>query len=298
MGDLISAGWVGFRLARRYWFSLRGRNPVVRDRHAPRLSEDWSSVQGVRRARIKVEKLRDDGEGRSLWRTSLGELWVATTAPADHVGMLAAEMESGVYPLAPNDQIVLDCGANAGFFSRYAVAHGARQVIAFEPSPINVACLSANMSAEIAAGAFVLIEKGVWDSTTTLSFNSENAENPGSHHITQSGGNLRISVTTIDEVIDELHPTRLDYIKMDIEGAETRALSGATRTIRRFRPRLCVAVEHTDDIFANALDVIEAVRQIDDSYDYVCTESHPCESPSQGEVLAPYTILFCPDPFE
>jgi len=43
---------------------------------------------------------------------------------------------------------------------------------------------------------------------------------------------------------------------MDVEGAEVRALQGAEHTIRSLRARLCVATEHTEDLFANALAVI------------------------------------------
>src|SRR6185437_7342621 len=41
---------------------------------------------------------------------------------------------------------------------------------------------------------------------------------------------------SIDMLIDELSIDRVDLIKMDIEGAEPRALRGALRTLARFRP--------------------------------------------------------------
>ena len=56
------------------------------------------------------------------------------------------------------------------------------------------------------------------------------------------GESLR--ATTIDRVIAELAPARLDFLKMDLEGAEAEALAGALATLRRYRPRLAIATYH------------------------------------------------------
>jgi methyltransferase FkbM-like protein len=54
-------------------------------------------------------------------------------------------------------------------------------------------------------------------------------------------------LTTIDELVAELNLTRVDFIKMDIEGAEKNALRGARQTLGRFRPRLAISAEHLPD---------------------------------------------------
>ena len=56
-----------------------------------------------------------------------------------------------------------------------------------------------------------------------------------------------VQLTTIDELVSDLKLERVDYIKMDIEGAERAALVGATGTIRRFHPRLTISMEHRYD---------------------------------------------------
>jgi hypothetical protein len=44
---------------------------------------------------------------------------------------------------------------------------------------------------------------------------------------------------------------RIDYIKMDIEGAEVGALRGALASIHKFRPKLALSIYHRpDDFFA------------------------------------------------
>jgi FkbM family methyltransferase len=49
--------------------------------------------------------------------------------------------------------------------------------------------------------------------------------------------------TTLDDYAAS-HPGRVDFIKMDIEGAELRALSGASSVLREFRPRLAISGYH------------------------------------------------------
>lgn len=53
-------------------------------------------------------------------------------------------------------------------------------------------------------------------------------------------GTQSIEVDTLDNIIKE----RVDYIKLDIEGAELEALEGARQTIRKYKPILAVCVYH------------------------------------------------------
>jgi hypothetical protein len=53
-----------------------------------------------------------------------------------------------------------------------------------------------------------------------------------------------VPLTTIDHLVEELKLDRVDFIKMDIEGSEYRALEGARNTIARFHPRLAIAAYH------------------------------------------------------
>ena len=42
---------------------------------------------------------------------------------------------------------------------------------------------------------------------------------------------------------------RVDFIKLDIEGAELRTLKGAEHTLNRFRPSLAISLYHSLDDF-------------------------------------------------
>jgi hypothetical protein len=75
---------------------------------------------------------------------------------------------------------------------------------------------------------------------------SHGQENPGARSIFASDatpvpqGSVR--VTTLDAFFEVEPVSRLDLVKVDIEGAELPFLRGADRTLARFRPHLIVEV--------------------------------------------------------
>jgi hypothetical protein len=58
---------------------------------------------------------------------------------------------------------------------------------------------------------------------------------------------VRFPLTTIDKLVSELKLERVDFIKMDIEGAEPKALAGAHDTLAKYHPRLSISAYHKPD---------------------------------------------------
>lgn len=54
---------------------------------------------------------------------------------------------------------------------------------------------------------------------------------------------------TVDAIVSELGLDRVDYLKMDIEGAEIEALKGSALTIGKFRPQLAISIYHEPSHF-------------------------------------------------
>ena len=49
---------------------------------------------------------------------------------------------------------------------------------------------------------------------------------------------------TMDQLVEEQGFERLDLIKLDLEGAESKMLTKSMDTIRRFRPQLAISIYH------------------------------------------------------
>jgi UDP-3-O-acyl-N-acetylglucosamine deacetylase len=90
----------------------------------------------------------------------------------------------------------------------------------------------------------------VWDREDSLVLNVDDtnfAANSVAMHSDSSHASVRVPLTTIDRIVAELNLPRVDFIKMDIEGAEIPALRGAHATLERYKPRLAIAAEHKPD---------------------------------------------------
>ena len=197
---------------------------------------------------------KDEPAGLVLWRTPHGEFW----APPDtSVSFLLSEQIHGFYGVGerrvqPGD-VVLDCGANIGAFVWEALRAGAKLVVAIEPSGRNVESLRRNFAREIAEGRVIVYPKGVWHQEETLTFNV--FDNSALDSIVMSDRfeahqqpkKVSIEVTTVDRIVEDLGLERVDFIKMDIEGAERNALEGARDTIQKLHPRMSIATENLPD---------------------------------------------------
>ncbi len=184
-----------------------------------------------------------------LVRTPVGEYWI----PFRDIGTLAetvVEQQTNEYEGSgagvKAGDVVLDCGANVGVYTRHALDRGARLVVAIEMAPESLDCLRRNLQKEIAGGRVVVYPKGVWnkDDELQLSMSSAWASTASSVALDRGGQGPKVPLTTIDKLVAELKLPAVDFVKMDIEGAEMQALEGAVETVRRFHPRMAISLEH------------------------------------------------------
>lgn len=142
----------------------------------------------------------------------------------------------------PGD-VVLDCGACIGDFAVLfaAMVGEAGAVHLFDPVPLHVrfcrhqAALNPRLASvlhpvEAAVGAVTGRMAGATADVRQI-----------------SPGGLRVSSyerLTLDDYITQTPLARVDFVKLDIEGAEPEALQGAGGLIARHRPRLAVSAYH------------------------------------------------------
>lgn len=200
------------------------------------------NIDAIRTASRVIRK----DERYSLWSTPYGAFWMPT-ASGDALIYDLAEQKRNIYGngVHPGD-VVLDAGANIGVFTRKALWAGASKVVAIEPGPENLECLGRNFAAEIADGRVVLYPKGVWDKDDVLKLRVDPNDSARDTFVRQIDGAQFIDVplTTVDKLTVELRLRKVDFIKMDIEGAEQKAIMGARNTIAKFRPRMALCIYH------------------------------------------------------
>lgn len=231
------------------------------------LWSEWSRLASTdaARARGPGPTLERVDAGLDLWKTEQGPTW--TVHGDQTLSFLVFEQLRDIYEPRGHEvregDIVLDCGANIGMFTRKALSRGAKLVVAVEPAPQTVNALRRNLATEIQQGRVIVYAKGVWNEDAELEL-SQHDQNAGTNSVVAPRGSsvpkVRVPLTTIDKIVAELKLPRVDFIKMDIEGSEKRALKGAENSIRRFRPRLSVSTEHLDDDFTAIPALVNSIE--------------------------------------
>lgn len=166
------------------------------------------------------------------------------TTILDEAFVTGCDFFRGPVRIRPGD-VVFDLGGNIGTsaiaFARELGATG--RVYSFEPVFHEV--IASNMAVNDVAGVEV-VRAAVGDAAGTVEFSvSDIGIDSRMAASGQPGRPLRVPVTTLDRFVGERALDRVDFIKMDIEGAEELALRGAPEVMRRFRPVWSIASYHT-----------------------------------------------------
>lgn len=219
-----------------------------------------------------------------------GPFWVRSSSEGPGVAWLIAEhrwmeeMEGS--RMVHTGDVVMDIGAHVGFFVRTALRQGASKVVAVEPDPYSAECLRRNFSDEISSGRVIVVEAGAWSKRDkiTLSLGAD----PGWNSMTQDQGGEEIIVPVLpmDEMAAELGLPRVDFIKMDIEGAEMEALRGARQILSKFRPRVMIDTYQWEHDLEGLLAEVRLGHP-----DYV-PYGGPCEPARQRVGIVPHMTFY------
>ena len=206
--------------------------------------------------------LLTDEKSRSIF---LELLQASLTAPFDKF----RGWESGPQYLVPEILAALppqisfaDCGAYDGDTLRDVLEHlgphRIKEYHAFEPDATNIRQLEAfveTLPVDLQARIFCH-HAAVGDENGFVSIAQEGSES--THVSGKSTASEGVQCVTLDSVFFD---KSCDFIKMDIEGFEKEALSGATASIEKFKPILAISAYHRpDDFFALPL-LIKSMRE-------------------------------------
>ncbi len=222
-----------------------------------------------------IRKGGNDMGGQTLLAYLIGEQeWIGESDPG-------ATVRKGDW--------VIDVGAHVGVFTDRALRLGAEKVFMVEPDPINVECLRRNFSKELALGRVILIAEGAWSKKGSMDLNTGVANSGTGSMMYKEAGSRTVSVPVrpIDDMVAEYKAPRIDFIKMDIEGAEREALKGAAATLKRWRPRMALDSYHLPD---DAVVLPQVIFAANADYQTTCG---PCElNTNHGKRISPHVTFY------
>jgi FkbM family methyltransferase len=174
------------------------------------------------------------------------------------------EYHSGNNHIKPDKgDIVIDAGGCWGDTALYFASMVGKEgrVYTFEFIPSNLDILKRNISLNPDfKDNIIIIENPVWNISGKEAYYEDTG--PGSTVSLDQRKNLTgVSYTlSIDDLVENKSLNQVDFIKMDIEGAELSSLKGAEKTIQRFKPDLAIAIYHSLDDFVEIPEYLNSLN--------------------------------------
>lgn len=177
------------------------------------------------------------------------------------------DLSAGAFP-RPGD-VALDVGGCWGDTALWLAHHVGEEgaVHTFEPTPRNRGLLERNLSLnpDLAprvtvwadplgpvAGETVWVRDGV-SAGAQMQPELPTDDDP---HERES---VELRTETIDALVARRALPRVDFLKIDVEGADVGVLEGAAETLREHRPRLALACYHKPDDLVRLPDLVDAL---------------------------------------
>lgn len=259
----------------------------------------WKYFASFLRA-FKLDKLE--------YRKRIGPNQFLLVKPIDHLqknifwyGSYEKEAIDTLYLLTKESDIILDIGANIGYYSiMLGLKANKGHIYAFEPATSIRDHLLRNIKTNRLDNISVIPYVVSNETGTTQLFVSDET-NIGMSGLVKpenfSGQIENVKMTSIDDWMGIVQPKTVTTIKIDVEGAEVKALQGMQETIKRFRPILLIEVI--------AAQLRSCHNSIDELFSYMQRNQYNCYLPTKSGLLKRiesmqegYTLFFIPEEYK
>lgn len=147
----------------------------------------------------------------------------------------------------------IDCGAYIGESALiFEKEYNPNKIYSFEPVLDNYKFLIENIKINNLKKV-IAIQKGVGEKNTTRKFISLDVSS-----FISENGEAEMDIISIDEYVEK-NNLSVGLIKMDIEGYELKALEGAKKTIKKFKPVLLIGIYHNPEELFNTKQYIQDI---------------------------------------
>ena len=134
------------------------------------------------------------------------------------------------------------------------------KVFTFEFIDGNLKVLKENISYNPGlAQNIVVVEHPLWEKDNEVFYYVDKGPASTVSTVAAGNGDKVVKSKTIDALVKEKQLQKVDFIKLDIEGAEPYALKGAAETIRKFKPKLAIAIYHSISDFVTIPEYIRSL---------------------------------------
>lgn len=164
---------------------------------------------------------------------------------------------------AEKDDVILDCGGCWGdtalFFSNETGPGGKIYSFEFIPSNIEIYRRNLQLNPHLAT-AIEIVANPVWDKSGQKLFYKDHGPASTVSNSKMENSSGETATISIDDFVEQKGLSRVNFIKMDIEGAELNAVNGARDTITKYRPKLAIAVYHKLSDFYTIAEFIHSLN--------------------------------------
>ncbi len=201
------------------------------------------------------------------------------------------------------DDTFIDIGANIGLFTLFAAKRlHSGQVYAFEPASVLFKRLSTNVEAN-GFQQVHLFRLGLSDRDSEMKIyfpiesDNHGTFNDGMASLFSEKEGWRaeevVCLKTLDSFVQQQQLQRIDFVKIDIEGAELMALRGAKETLKTFRPKILIEVneEACERAGYQGIDILKYLRQF--GYNFYFINERGSLAPCNQENLSRWQNLLC-----
>lgn len=200
------------------------------------------------------------------------------------VGTFTEIFTQKIYGQINKDDVIIDCGSNLGLFTLYSLNNGANKVISIDPSIKIINSFQVNCYDGLLNNKVIFYNKALWNESN-LKLNLDPYYFSAGSHIVEETSNITYLVDsiTIDDIVSEQKLSKVDLIKMDIEGAEENALLGARETIIRFKPKLAISLYHKT---TSTKDIHDILKSFNVAFsEEIIIHKNPCPNSNEARVF-------------